>query len=433
MSDPLRCGTQIRVRGLTSRQDLNGCSGVIIGELDGERHPTRVVFSTVLVRTANLVLRETSECVAQDQVLSLDTHLELIASFLAESAWPLFAGVSKAFYAAASAIAARATAERFCGATSFGPALCVHRYFHPSVEVMHYGRREAWVGRTVELARSGNRVLLHHKLMRDRGLSFEDAQRMLTRPPGNRLSRYVSRTSIHEGFYRTARPMLGWPDHHGYILLLREGVQDRDGGSGGSEDSEDSDATHMFSNHAWLLGENYRVWRPGSGMGARINLEDILIGMRRVAAQDAEAGWRFWYDQLRTRCMHGDDAGERGAGCAGPGCCTVGKRILEEEMLGGDFMNFWPEFAAAAQLGGREVQRHFGEDPRSYYFGKPSFRRPRVVTLPADDTSDERELIAGVRVTPGELRRLRIALERADHGQSVFLSLSDRIRGLFVQ
>ena len=385
----------------------------------------------MLVRPDNLVLQAPCDMAAQEQVLGLDTYLELIVSFLATS-WSSFNRASKACHAAASAQATQALRARFSGATTFGPPLCVHRYLCPAAETVHYSSRQAWIGRTVEIARRGTRVLLHHTLVRDRGLSFADAERMLA--AASTTHRVVDR---HEGFYRTRRFTAGWDDRSSYALLVRDGGwghrgEEDDGGT--SDASEDSNAT---------LADNlegvYRLWRPGSGMGrALTQVGEVLEAFLPVSAEEAAADWTRWHDELRTRCIHGGDD-ER---CAGP-CCTIGKRILEEDMLAGDFMYFWPEFASAARLSSRGFDRYFGDnDPRAsraHSFGKVNYRRPRIVTLDAVDNANANDsgsgstrALAGVRVTSGELRRLRAATHVRTTHQSLSLSLADRMRGLLV-
>lgn len=166
-------------------------------------------------------------------------------------------------------------------------------------------------------------------------------------------------------------------------------------------------------------------------MGARTRFDDLRDICVWVNAEEAAAGWTRWYDELRTRCVHADGE-ER---CAGPSC-TVGKRILKEDVLGGNLMHFWPEFAIAARLSRRGFERTFGtNDPRASrarFSGKVSYRRPRLVTLDADDDANgggSAPVIAGVRVTSGELRRLRACVSRRAQSLSP-ASLADRMRGL---
>ena len=119
-----------------------------------------------------------------------------------------------------------------------------------------------------------------------------------------------------EGFYRSKRPITGFEqqDRRAFTILVQKPI----------------------SSFALNATPVYKVYRPGTGLGATTALRDFVMGGRfeSVDAELAQKGWRLIYDDAVKHCSHGPN-------CKNKQFCVVGKRVEARHVVTGAVLPYW--------------------------------------------------------------------------------------------
>lgn len=135
-------------------------------------------------------------------------------------------------------------------------------------------------------------TICHHLLI-DRGISWDEAESLLSKCHGDEIC----------GFYKAKRQ-----------------------GPGG---------LHMCALAVKAETGKYRLFRPATGESTnQIDKADLLSKYQRFDATEVSESWKALYEVSMFTCMHGED-------CAWRQQCTVGRRTLPITVISGSVIKIW--------------------------------------------------------------------------------------------
>ena len=147
----------------------------------------------------------------------------------------------------------------------------------------------------------------------DRGISHNRAIELL-----NAKAATNQEGALHkaEGFYRSRKALIGREkeDVRGFAVLIQKPVPT------------------FALNHVPV----YKVYRPGTGLGAPTTLREFTLAGRfeHVDEELAKKPWTRLYGDALTMCSHGPN-------CKHGARCTVGKRNEEKHVISGSVLPYW--------------------------------------------------------------------------------------------
>ena len=208
----------------------------------------------------------------------------------------------------------------------------------------------------------------------DRGTTFAMAQNLLR---DKAAANADGKPLRGEGFYRSSRALIGREreDVRAYALLIQKPIP-------------------AFALNARPL---FKCFRPGTGLGAVVSLDEFTDGgrFRRVQPDEADKGWTKIFDDAAKYCSHGPN-------CKHGAACTVGRRVEMKYVLTGSVLPFWTEIQRS--VGYRDVARGGG--------GYTTKSNMRIVRLRIDATrTAAEERLVGVLIDESQLKALRRSID----------------------
>ena len=222
--------------------------------------------------------------------------------------------------------------------------------------------------------------LLHHVLEVDRGVSFDRATELLDEKAKGNPEGKLFRA---EGFYRSKRPTIGREADgmRATAVLIQK-------------------PTKAFTLNALAT---YKLYRPASGLGKDVALEDFCLGARyeKVDPELANKEWTRAYKEALTTCSHGPN-------CKNRSFCKIGLRRNDVHLVTGSVLPFWAHLQEAVGYYTTQTAR-----------ATTRHSRMAIVRVRFTGADGKEQRLVGINVrTEQEMRRLQASLGGAPGSSS---------------